>query len=510
MAFVAVLVALVLLPVAAVRVPVLGDTLNHLARISIMSRIGHTPDLQAFYLTSWKFVPYYGMDVPVLLMARFLPIYAAGRIFVGACILVPVISTFALHYAVNRRHSLAPALSFLFCYNHVLERGFLNYLFSSGLAVLLFAAWLAAGAMQRWLRLGLFSVGVTVLYLCHGFAFAEYCLLVGGYEIGLAWRRGFAPWQLVARDWIYAALPAVPALGIGVVVGNGVTAGDAVFNHYGTLLDKVGAVMTPFYFPAVTTLGAVATGGGIALLLASAIVLRGRYAFAPALIGPVVAVAVAGAVTPSVLMNIWGADFRLPLLLAVVVLGGLAPRAGATRRDREFVLACVLVLVALRSADAVVLLRRLDGEAADVRAVVAHMPRGKRLLVVDDDPPGGVGGAGAMAGHIAMVAAIDRDAFLPFLFTGTSALQPRPAMRDAGSGASEAIDMRRLREGLANADPAQGPPPFGWGGRKYWLGWRAKFDYVLVEHGGGWISDLPAGLVPVFSSRAADLYFIKK
>ena len=74
-----VLTVVVLAPVFAVTVPGLGDYLNHLARIDIMARIGGSPVPRPFYESGWRFVPYYGMDLPVLLLSRVLGIYRAGR-----------------------------------------------------------------------------------------------------------------------------------------------------------------------------------------------------------------------------------------------------------------------------------------------------------------------------------------------------------------------------------------------------------------------------------------------
>ena len=176
----AVLTVVVLVPVFSVQVPCLGDYLNHLARISILGKLSGSPGLAGFYDTRWKFVPYYGMDIPVLALSRVMGIYAAGRVFVAVCVVMPVAAVIVLRRVVVGRVGLVPVIGYLFCYNYLLERGFLAYLFAAGLAVMLFAGWIAAAEWRRWVRAAFFSGGAVLLYLCHAYGFGIFCILVGG------------------------------------------------------------------------------------------------------------------------------------------------------------------------------------------------------------------------------------------------------------------------------------------------------------------------------------------
>ena len=116
-----VLTVAVLMPVFAVEVPGLGDYLNHLARVHVLTAVGHSAALQRFYQSNWGLVPYYGMDLPVAAFAQVMTIYHAGRLFVAICVLMPVIAAATLHYAVHRRISVVPAFAFLVSYNYLLE-----------------------------------------------------------------------------------------------------------------------------------------------------------------------------------------------------------------------------------------------------------------------------------------------------------------------------------------------------------------------------------------------------
>ena len=56
------LAAIVLYPIAMVRVPGLEDYPNHLARMYILSHYNESEALQRFYEVRWRPIPYLGMD----------------------------------------------------------------------------------------------------------------------------------------------------------------------------------------------------------------------------------------------------------------------------------------------------------------------------------------------------------------------------------------------------------------------------------------------------------------
>ncbi len=490
-----------MVPVLSVQVPCLGDYLNHLARISIMGKLGNSAALDAFYDNRWKFVPYYGMDLPVLALSRAIGIYAAGRIFAAVCLLMPVAAVMVLRRVAVGRVGLVPVLAYLACYNYLFARGLFPYLFTVGLAIGLFSAWIATARWPRWPRAALFAAGAMVIYLGHAFGFATYCILVAGFEIDWAWRMGFRPRGAVAWRWLAAGAQAIPALVVGAALGGNENVSAGAFTRYGGIADKIAALLSPVYFP-----GGFATPAILGCLLACGLMFWRRLGLAPALRGPAIALAVMAATTPRILFNIWGGDLRLPLVLAVVLLAGLLPRAEPGRRRVGVVLAACAMLVVLRSGEAWAMLRALDEQVSSVRQVVAALPVGARLLVVETAEPAAVRVAPvAMTGHLGMVAAIDRDAFVPFLFIGNTPVVPRAGLRNSSSSISAAIDLGQLWDGYEHSDPVGGPPVFGWGGRMYWLGWPAKFDDVLVEHFGTPMGRLPGNLRILRRGAIADL-----
>jgi hypothetical protein len=499
------LTAIALVPILSVRVPCLGDYLNHLARIHILTNVGQSADLQRFYLRQWQPVPYYGMDIPVASLSHVMNIYTAGRAFIALCVLMPVIAAATLRYALHGRVGLTPALAFLVTYNYVLALGFLNYLFSACLAVMLFALWVATAQWRRVWRMALFAPLAVILYLSHVLGFAAYAILVFGYELARAWR--IRPWRIatIAVDFGVAASQALLPAALAFFLRADATFGTAKVTRYGTLADRIGALLSPIYFPGD---GAGVVGAFVLVpLLVLWLVRPVRVASAawPAAL----AVLLAACAVPHMLLNIWGTDMRLPLVAAIVLAGAVAPGRPLSRAAGAACLGCVLALLTVRVWDATVLLRGLDGQVAQMRDLMTQLPRGSRLLVVDgpEDAAGRLAPR-AIIEHMSLVATIDRDAFVPLLFTGTTPLQVVPAMRNSASQAVGELTLAQLAEGFAHPAPAGALPAYRDGAQMFWLGWPAKFDNVLVTHFGSDPGKLPPNLRRVAGNDVATLYRI--
>jgi hypothetical protein len=500
-----VLSVIALVPIFSVQVPCLGDYLNHLARIHILTHVAGSADLQRYYLRQWQLVPYFGMDVPVIALSHFIGLYAAGRMFVALCVLMPVAAAAALRYALFGRIGLTPAVAFLFSYNYVLALGFLNYLFTACLAVMLFALWIATAAWPPIRRILLFAPLSVLLYFSHVLGFVAYGILVFGYETAQAIRASPRRLAGIATAFTVAASQAVlPAL-LAIYLRADTTFGTVKVTRYGTLSDRLGAWLSPIYFPAdgPTIIAAFALAPLLLIWLA-----RPRGLASPAW-PAALAMAVAACAAPHMLLNVWGTDMRLPLVAAIVLVGAVTPRAPRGRAATAACFACVLALLGIRAWDATTLLRRLDSQIAQLRDLLTHLPRGARLLVVDgpQDAPGRLAPR-AIIEHMSLVATIDRDAFVPLLFTGTTPLQLAPAMRNSASQAVGALTLAQLQEGLARAAPPGPLPPYRDGAQMFWLGWPTKFDNVLLTHFGADAGKLPSNLQPVAGNAVATLYRI--
>ena len=500
-----------LYPIIVVNVPNLVDYPNHLARMYILSHINGPGALRRFYEIRWRPTTYMAMDAAFLGLSRIAPIYQAGKVFVALCVLLPVVSVAALHYVVHRRLSAVPIAAFLLSYNYILFYGFLNYLPVLCLSLLFFAGWIATADWPRWPRALLFCVPALALYFGHLMAFVAYCLLVGSFEIGRAWRTGFRPLPVVAADWIAAGLQVVPALALGLIVKTDRPFVGPLTTHFGTLAGKATAVVSPVLFMDHRVDVAI---GAAAVLALIAGLLTGRLRLAPALLPSLAAICVVSLLMPAILLDVWGMDIRLPLLAAMLLVAAVSTNERARPALKLGVLVCVLLAVFARSVLITAHLRKADGAIAELRRVIDAMPPGQRLITVDASNGRFVPGDPGLevTPNVQSLAVIDRDAFVPSQFTGFGTLRTLPALRPLSSLSNNpaGVTLADLIDDYGRVDNPAVDVVTPLGGRVYSWGWENKFDYLLLEHFGNRPAKLPGELELVASSDLADLYAIKK
>jgi hypothetical protein len=211
------------------------------------------------------------------------------------------------------------------------------------------------------------------------------------------------------------------------------------------------------------------------------------------------------------LLNIWGVEFRLPIVAAIVLIAALSPSAATGPRTKATILAGIVLLLGARCMTTASLWNAIGAQIAQVRAVAALLPPGQRLLVVDapQDAPLRLA-TRATIQQISLTAAIDRDAFIPSLFVGTSPLRLLPAMQNSASQGVNPLDFAQLEYGFVHPAPPGPVPAWRDGGQMYWLGWPEKFDYVLVLNYGGAIPQLPGILHRLAGNDIASLYQISR
>jgi hypothetical protein len=418
--------------------------------------------------------------------------------------LAPVLSATGLHYVIHRRLSLVPAAAFLLSYNFLLAWGFVNYLPGLCLAVIVLAGWIYTAGWPRWRRAVLFCVPATLLYLFHLMAFVGYCVAVAGYEIAVASKTGFRSWRSFATDAMAAGLQAAPAVVLALSVHVEPLVGPVATRYFAA--GKGTAMASPVLFFAAPT---DRIAGGVALLLLILGLLTDRLRMAPIIWGPFLAVLAVAAVMPNMLHGIYGMDYRLPLMLALLLIAG----AGATERVGPLAgsaaIGCIIAMTAVRSVGIASTFRRLDGQIGEVRQVLAAMPRGMRLLVAQSPISRGDVPMRRATMHVGLLAVIDRDAFVPNLFTWSMTVRPAPAMLASSTPLGSPLSLSDLRAGFGRRDDPGAAQGDGLGGRVYWMGWENKFDYLLYEHFGHRSAALPDNVRLLSASSVADLYRIE-
>ncbi len=506
----AALACVVLAPVCLVGTPVLGDYLNHLARMHVLSALSHSADLRRFYVIDWTPIPYLAMDFIVPLLALVFPIYTAGKLFVAACVLMPVAASATLHYVLHRRVSWVPLAAFLFSYNTLLSLGFLNYLFSCGCAIMLFAGWIATAGWRWWLRVVVFAPLILLLYFGHAFACLAYCLSVAGYEIGRAARARFQPFGRIAADFVTAGLPALPAVAFAATLD--VSAGyiGPLHTIFGSAGVKLFALASPVLFSADQIQLLV-----MAAAIVLCVMLLPRLLLAPAVWPSALLVGLAALAMPHMLASTWGTDLRLPLVCVLLLIGAAGFKPLPEGAQKRAAVLAVAVLTLIKSADSWSILHRHDVQLAETRKVLQAFPHGARLLVVTAARtlPGHYTESPFDVWHMPLIAVIEHDAFVPYFFNGLSSVHIRPQYRESSTPNGLPITPDQLRDGMSRHDePGKDVPDGinGSSGRLYHYDWPHKFDYVLLQRYGFDPGPLPGILVPIAGTPDLTLYRIDR
>lgn len=505
---------LTVLPIALVEVPGLNDYSNHLARIHILTTIDDQPALQKNYLVDWALVPNLAMDAVAPFLAKFLGVFAAGKLFVAACLLLPVIGVAVLHHVLHGRPSLWPAAAFLFTYNQVFAWGFLNYLFTVGLYFLAFAGWIATRHWPHMRRLAVFSVVASILYLGHFFAFSIYGLSIVGYELWL-WRErrkteGAPLLSKSAVDWLWVMAQFIPA---GIMLLMVPRWDGPTVTLYGSLTHKVIALMAPFNAYGEQSFIAVLVLAGVALLLFS----KRQLAVAPALRIPLILLTVAAVLMPYALAGNWFTDHRLPPVLAMLLVAGT--RLKAPRRYLSISLAAIgLLLFVGPLLPTIKKLQYFDAKAAEFRQAAQMIEPGARILPVQamrSDLPYGAAFNDFWNAyrHLTSLAIIDRSAFTPLLFTNPAAqpVRPAPALAHLDVPYGRPVMPEHL---IIAADPEragelEGSVPIDLS-RIYWEDWPNQYDYVFYVSGSEQANPVPKFLEPVETGSFFVLYKVKR
>ncbi len=477
--------ALTLAPLLCAAIPPLVDYPNHLARMWILLHAGDIPALAQNYVVHWRLLPNLAMDLVMPALAHILPFEQAGRVFIAVTMALPVLATVALHRALFGRVGLWPLCALLFVYNAALFWGFLNFLFTQGVALLAFAGWIASERWRTEVRVVLFSAAAALLVVMHLFAFGIYGLLVAFYELGklMATHRWSAERAMALAVRLAQFGPAALLWFAGS--GNG----GPSYIHYGGLYDKLYAIMAP------ATFGWWALPFDLGVALAALVFLlyaRRSPAFklSPLMRMPVAALIIAAMLMPSWMSGSWLADIRLPVTLPFVLIA--STRLEAPRRSVIAGFAVVaLALFGTRLWLVSQVWRDADRHFAEFRAASRALPEGARLLVVQTSiawNDGFIEGISPYLAirekptyyHMPLLAVIDRSAFIPYLFSGWTPVHPSARNVGRFRTVDSPIAPQDLIDGASSAgtEPSAtslnvlGEPP-------YWRDWPRKFDYVL-------------------------------
>ena len=414
-----------LLPLVVVEIPPVLDYPNHLARMWLLSMSQPDPILSRMYAPDWHLIPNLAIDAIVPTALHFLPLHVAGRLALGATLLLPVIGTVALHRALHRHWSLWPLGSCLIAYNVAFFLGFMNFLIGLGVSLLIAAAWTRLRPKRPLLAVAVLALGAIVTFFCHVVPLLLLGLMVVSTQAELVFtRRAASIWRMVMRDCAECA------------VGFSIPVYLYLASAFGTGSDRI--LYQPLKVKLMEAVSPVLTydlpldaSAGAAILVATAwfLLWRRDKTVLPLRIGiTIAALVLLFIVAPYGAKGGAWLDLRFPIMAAFLLFAGLMPPA----LPRSVTLCASLAIAALfavRVAKIAEVWYAHEGYVTSVRSVVAQVPPGSRVVIARADPqmhprwwhevpPGRrLVGFGSVNDHLAVLLLAERHAFSPLLFS---------------------------------------------------------------------------------------------
>ncbi len=488
-------------PVFSVQVPPLEDYINHLARMYVLTNGDRDPLVAKFYGIEWAVIPNLVMDLVVPLFSKWMNIYLAGQIFVVLTLTLLVTGSFVVHYAIHRRWSAWPLVSFLFLYNNILLFGFMNYLFGLGVALWGVAAWILLRPQRSPVRAVVSTAFVLVLFTCHLFDVGVYGMGLLCYEAWVLRSRRQADGRIkrsrVIRDGLAFALPFVPLVPLMVISP---TTGLATENYWDTTgkLDGLYYIFQNYSDLFDLSLAALVIGAAVWAARARMLALHpvGWYLLA---LGLVVYMAM-----PRMFFGSWVADQRLPVALAFLVIGFVNFKDDH-RWARYFLYTFVLGVACARFVSVFLVWQQIDHAYADFRQSVAMIEPGSTILVANADDPTGSDAFNMPLSHAACMAIIERSSLVSTAFSvaGKQILSVNPKYRDRVD--TEDGDPPTVSQLIAAANQDRTGEP-----EAYWSHWTEQFDYVYILYTDGTANPAPDLLSRVYDGRRFQLYKVNQ
>ncbi|MBV8976631.1 MAG: hypothetical protein JO261_16260 [Alphaproteobacteria bacterium] len=399
---IALLAALIVLPLWLVRQPAMPDYPAHLATYHLIAG-----GASAFYRVAWAFLPNLAGEVLVPVLAKLFGLEPAARLFMTAALALWVIGPALIQHALTGRVGLGAVLAAFFAYNADFLWGFLNYQFAMGAAFVVFAAWVATDGRRTALHLIGFAAALLAIYFCHLFALAALGLLMAAYEADRL-RQLTSRRERGLRLAAFASIFAPAALSFLLLKPPGQPGNGLAFNLADTALDKLGAaVEQSFDNPSYVLVALLAV-----LLLAG---LRYRFAAIDRRMRlPLALLTLAVLFMPEWAMGGWGVHLRLPAVLGALIFASCEFRLEA-RALQALAAAAIAVLaynIVALTQDWIV----RDRQFSEFRtAIAAHVPQGTPLMTVLDGDAIGFR-SDQPYWHMAEFAVVDRGGFTPLLF----------------------------------------------------------------------------------------------
>jgi hypothetical protein len=481
-----------------VKIPALGDYLNHLARMHIIASADQNIHLSQFYKLKWDIVPDIGMDLFVPFLSKIFGIYLAGKIFISIILILITTGISAIHYSIYRKFSFAPFLAFLFLFNHALLIGLLNYMLAMGIAFWAIAIWVSIREYHPAIRFSVSFTFVIILFICHLYGVGLYGLSILCFEIWrLREKREKSSRELIADTLVFS----VPFLVIVFLMLFSPTGGIGHETFWKPLDNKFKAIewIIGLYHTNIDRMIGATIAGGILWAL-------GKGIFR---LHPVGWIILATGTTlfifmPNILFGSGDADFRFPIAIVFLTIAFSYWELPKISYRAVFI-AAVVLLVAVRFIGVGKTWVKLDRNYDEFRQSFNNIEPGSKLLTVWARYPEYPYKKGLPINYTNCMAIIDRSIYSPGIFTkeGHQVLTVKNEYKK--------INKKPFYFYTNDIVEAENNPTDNLGREgRYWKQWKDKFDYLLVLYTNkSDVNPLPDSLELKHKGKGFQLYLIK-
>jgi hypothetical protein len=471
-------------PVLSVDIPAMIDYVNHLARIHLFVDAAAGRPNPAYEI-DWRLYPNLAVDIVVPVLARFVSVETATRLFLLASQALVVSGAVALEIEVRGRHQLSGFAALIALYSLPFLWGLTNFEFGCGVALWAIAFWIRyrEGPWPVWIALH--TCFAIVLFVAHLFALGIYGLTVGCYEASR-----IAGYRQAARTFAVMAAPVV-ALYLYLVWSGGAI-GKPVFDWWFGL-----KLLWPLL---------VMNGYSLALSIALAVTIAGLLVFLGhkrvlGLTRPGIFIGsgflIAYLLMPTRLFDSAYADVRLlPAMMLILPTFLTVKWPSRSVQSVAALVATGVIVINLATVASVWFAYRQD--YAEIIESFRLLRPGSTVLVARSD--GGVDRLDAPIFYGPTLAAHYATAFVPSVYALSGPI--KKAASKSRFEIEDSLDYLPTPVSQLNSASAGGTAP------AHVRGWRADYDYLYIV--GDQTAAVPDRLTSLMRGRRFTLYAIDK
>lgn len=371
------------------------DFYNHVARYFVLTHIDEQIALGDNYAAAWKLLPNLGLDVLALPFLHMLPPLFAAKAIIILIFAVQYGGVLVLARALHGRVSLVTALlAAILLYSYIFIWGFANFLLGNGLSFWCLALWLRLRERNLWLAALVCALFAGVIFLCHGFAFALYGIMLSMLEFGRWWQaRPRSISGLIAPAFATAAQAVVPAvLFLMTPTAQAGQSAEAILAHH----DNPASLATRLSEIALYQLSAIVRVADspwwwldvlsfvIVVALGIRALRQGTLRLAPVAVPLMLVLLALCVLTPPSLFGVGKIAERIPLVSAMLITAALGMEAHESR-GRSVLVAGLALLLLVRVGANMLGFSRYDSDFADFTAVMRQAP--KAAIIGPASPP---------------------------------------------------------------------------------------------------------------------------